>query len=150
MRSLCEKRARVCENPYICCDGITQRCDETQASITENYSETVQSHAVLHAVNIHPLQVQRGTTLHRHTHNMFRCMISFSFVTSQKCCSECFSSNLERTAGLMKRGLWWGRWPCDHCCLARPSAARGDIRLRYKPTGPPGGSADCWERRKQR
>lgn len=64
------------------------------------------------------------------------------------CQSTRFISDLEQTAGLMRRGSWSGRWPCVHCCSARPSAEHGGSHLRYKPINPPGGTVDCWEEEK--
>lgn len=50
--------------------------------------------------------------------------------------------DLERTEGLRRRGLSWGRWPSARWCLSHPSAARGGNRLWCTPVSPHAGSAD--------
>lgn len=57
----------VCEYSYICGDGVAERRDKAQASVTQYHSEAVQGHTILHATDIHSLQIQRGTT-YAHTY----------------------------------------------------------------------------------
>lgn len=52
----------VYEYSYICSDGVAEWCDEAQPSVTQYHSKAIQGQAILHATDIHSLQVQGGTT----------------------------------------------------------------------------------------
>lgn len=58
----------MCACSYIGCDGVAERRDEAQASVTQNDSKAVQSHAVLHAADVRALQLQGWSTCAAHTH----------------------------------------------------------------------------------
>lgn len=88
---------------YIGCDGVAERCDEAQPSVTQDDSKAVQSHTVLHTADVRALQLQGWSTCAADTHR--DASHFFYQVTPMKCKLGQVFPDLAQTGGLMRRGL---------------------------------------------
>lgn len=97
LNAACFDERFVCS--YISGNGVAERRDKAQASVTQNDSKAVQSHTVLHAADVRALQLQGWSTCAADTNKDESHL--FYQMTQIQC--QVFP-DLVQTGGLMRRG----------------------------------------------